>query len=85
MTNDIDPVPGNHERRDAGPVAIMCMAPEARDLMEVALKKYQEHCASIRKTWPAHRGSVYSFAYWLFRWSGLVTVNGNSASPKEGR
>lgn len=65
-------IPGNHARRDAGPVTIMYMAPEARDLMDHALSEYEKHVAKIKETLPDHEGSVYSFAYWLFRWSGLV-------------
>lgn len=72
-------LPGNHSMRKVAPgVTLNCMAPKARDLMERALEEYQKHCRGIRSWKPNHRGSVYSFAYWLFRWSGLVDVKGNA-------
>jgi len=63
-------------------VAIGYMHPKARDLMDEALKGFKEHCKEIRKSNKGHpnprfrnyRGSVYAFAYWLFRWSGLVQI-----------
>ena len=69
-------------------VMLGCMDPVARDLMDCALEKYAEHCREIRHhTKKNHRGSVYSFAYWLFRWSGLIDASGkarnsNKAEPK---
>jgi len=71
-------MPGNHDTRKVGPITLSCMAPEARDLMDRALEEYEKHCANVREWKPGHRGSVYSFAYWLFRWSGLVDVNGKA-------
>lgn len=53
----------------AGPISIGCMAPEARELMDLALKEWRKHCEG-RTRQPDD--PVYSFAYWLFRWSGLV-------------
>lgn len=81
----MEKLPGNHDQREIGPVTLMCMASEARDVMEIALKEYEKHCASIREWKPGHRGSVYSFAYWLFRWSGLVKPDGtmNTETLKE--
>ena len=71
-------LPGNHEQREVGPVTLMCMAPEARGLMELALKQYREHRKNVRKIFPKDRESVYSFAYWLFRWSGLIDASGKA-------
>ncbi len=77
-------LPGNHQQRDVAPgITLNCMAPNARSLMDEALEKYQEHIDEIRKWKPGHQESVYSFAYWLFRWSGLVTPEGKLKSQNE--
>lgn len=54
-------------------IMLTSMKPEARDAMEEALAKYEEHVKGIRSWKKGHRGNVYSFAYWLFRYSGLVS------------
>lgn len=59
----------------------MSMDPEVRDVMDEALKKYADHVRRMRSWKKGHRGSVYSFAYWLFRYSGLV-VPANRANRK---
>lgn len=62
-----DTLPGNHLRRDVGPVSIMCMAPEARDLMEKVEEGYAAY-AKAKKV----RQSVPGLLQWLFKESGLV-------------
>jgi hypothetical protein len=59
-------------------VALCCMSPDARDLLERVMERWEEHKTSLPKkltyngeTWNP-RESVYEFAYWLIRWSGLV-------------
>ncbi len=118
-------LPGNHSRKDVGPVAIMCMAPDARDLMDRSEKEYAAYAtaAGLRQSVPgfiewlfksglvddvrekavvefekhrmkicesfrgspnneftrsAKRRSIHSFAYWFFRWSGLVDPTGKA-------
>jgi hypothetical protein len=61
-------------------VVLACMDPAARDVMEEALMRYEAHVKSIRTWKKGHRGSVYSFAYWLFRYSGLVQVQTSERS-----
>ena len=60
----------------AGAVAISCMAPEARDCLDAVMEQWREHWARIPES---HRmpdpAAVYGFAYWLLRYSGLVTPN----------
>jgi len=53
-------------------IQIGCMSVEARELLDIAIEKWQEHVAGIKEWKPDYEESVYSFAYWLFRWSGLV-------------
>lgn len=51
-------------------VAIACMAPEARDLMDNIIDAYKEHYdAKMHSSSPEQ---VYQFTYWLCRYSGLV-------------
>jgi len=121
-------LPGNHDRRDIGPVTLMCMHPGARDLMDRAIAEHEklvragarkrriadftnwlfkesgmvpdveEAAVAIRdkmmaqrreqlKTHPnpkyrrsASRDSIYGFAYWFFRWSGMVDHTGKATS-----
>lgn len=60
-------LPGNHSIVRIGPVAIGCMDPDARDLMDRAQALYGE---KVRKA--GGRQNVPGFVRWLFRESGLV-------------
>lgn len=71
-------LPGNHDLREVGPVTLACMDADARNLMDKALTQYQEHFRGVRKMFPKKRPNVYSFAYWLFRWSGLIDPEGRA-------
>lgn len=53
-----------------GPVSIACMAPHSREALDLAMERWEKSIAG-RDTPP--EDPVYSFAYWLFRWSGIVT------------
>ena len=53
-----------------GPVTIGCMAKDSRDALDLAMERWRKHAAE-REREPDD--PVYSFAYWLFRWSGIVT------------
>lgn len=64
----VAPVPG---------VMLGCITPEARDLLDEIMAAYREHYERGKKFHkPEHQGpepdTVYRFAYWLVRWSGLV-------------
>ena len=78
-----EPMKGNHRVDRVGPIQIGCMDLDARNLMDRALKEYDEHVEGIKKYKPDHEGSVYSFAYWLFRWSGLVGPKGEFHGSEE--
>jgi len=116
---------GNHSQKDLGPIALMCMDSDAKDLMLKAEKGYEKHVREIglRQSVPgfidwlfksglvddvrekaviefekhrqkilesfqgspnteftrsAKRRSIHSFAYWFFRWSGLVDAAGKA-------
>lgn len=62
-----DALPGNHLRRDIGPVALMCMDPDAKDLMLKAEEGYAAHAKAL-----GVRQSVPGLLQWLFKESGLV-------------
>lgn len=62
-----DDLPGNHSRIDIGPIAIMCMAPKAQDLM----LKAEEGYAAYTKA-KGVRQSVPGLLQWLFKESDLV-------------
>ena len=64
---------GNHNQVTTGAVTLSCMEPTARDVMELALTGWAEHLPKMRETLGRDPDDVVrSFAYWLFRWSGLV-------------
>jgi hypothetical protein len=52
----------------AGPITIACMSQEARECLDRAMVDWLE----FKKGFPkGHRASIYGFAYWLIRYSGL--------------
>lgn len=56
-----------------GPVVLGCISPEARELLDTIMEKWEEHLAEIKKAHgPDYTPTHYGFAYWLVRWSGLV-------------
>lgn len=65
--------PGNIERPvvtiDGVPVMLTCMAPEARDCLDVAMERWREFRAQMTIE---PDDEVYTFAYWRLRYSGLV-------------
>lgn len=64
------PVDGTRVLNPSPNVAIACMAPEARDLMDTIIDAYKEHYdAKLHSSSPEQ---VYQFTYWLCRYSGLV-------------
>ena len=62
-----------------GPVAIACMSPEARDLLDDIMESYTEHYDE--KLHVSAPDDVYQFAYWLCRWSGLIRQSLASECP----
>jgi hypothetical protein len=56
-----------------GAVAIAAMGPDARDAMDLAIARFDAHLDRLREGGMQPTDRVYSFAYWLFRWSGIVT------------
>jgi hypothetical protein len=69
---------GTHTTHPIPGVAVCCMSTEARDLFDEIMEAWDEHKAKLPEsltcgdeTWDP-RESVYSFAYWLVRYSGLI-------------
>lgn len=52
-----------------GPVTLGCISPAARDLLDVVMDAWEEFQKGLS---PNHEQTIYGFAYWLIRWSGLV-------------
>jgi hypothetical protein len=68
---------GSVEKR-IGPVLLCCISAEAGDLLDRIMAAWDDHKAQLPETltcgdetWNP-RESVYGFAYWLVRWSGLI-------------
>lgn len=61
----------------AGPVAIACMKPESRDLLDHMISEYAKFKQVDSESFCGDSG-VYGFAYWLCRYSRIVApVNQN--------
>jgi len=58
--------------KDGIQITLGCITPEARDLLDTIMEKWEKHYASMKESNPNHEPSYYGFAYWLVRWSGLV-------------
>lgn len=66
---------GTRILRSIAGVSIAAMSPDAHELLETALEDWSEH----KRELPAeNRESVFSFAYWLFRYSGLIEYSSDS-------
>jgi hypothetical protein len=54
-------------------VALCCITPEARDLLDTIMKEWEIHLKQLRTTnGKKYRPTHYGFAYWLVRYSGLI-------------
>lgn len=58
---------------EAGPVLIGTMSLEARDALDLAMARWGVNLQKMQASGFEPTDIVYSFAYWLFRWSGIVT------------
>ena len=73
-------LPGHHVEEIVPGISMGFFRPEYRDVMDQALEEWEKHKAKIRQHTPdfATEGEVRSFAYWLFRWSGLIQIGGGN-------
>lgn len=59
-------------------VTLCCISPEARDLLDYVMEEWDKYKQGLPETMTVGgetwnpRESVYGFAYWLIRWSGMV-------------
>lgn len=54
-------------------IALCCIAPEARDLLDTIMSDWKIHLKQLRQAnGKKYRPSHYGFAYWLVRYSGLI-------------
>ena len=56
-------------------VVLTCFDPATRDAMEQALHAYAKHRGIEYDSLVDAEPSIYSFAYWLYRYSGLIMPN----------
>lgn len=55
---------------EVGPVRLSCMAVDSRAALDMAMERWEKSIAG--RSIPVE-DRAYSFAYWLFRWSGIIT------------
>ncbi len=81
VQGDLKDLPGNHLIATMGNLSVACMDPEARDLLDRAIEAWEKHKEGLPTELGGepYRPDVYAFAYWLFRWSGLVGPTGKVA------
>ena len=60
------------ESKQVGTISLNCISPEARCLLDTIMAEWEKHKKDFHKIFPKKRLTVYSFAYWLIRWSNLV-------------
>lgn len=54
-------------------IAIGCITPEANDLLDTIMEKWEEHYKGLKEAHGfEYEPTFYGFAYWLCRWSGLI-------------
>jgi hypothetical protein len=53
-------------------ITLGCISEEARDLLDTIMTEWEKNEAKHEEIWPGYEPSIYAFAYWLVRWSGLV-------------
>lgn len=59
--------------KTVGPVTLMCITEDARDLLDKIMTAWKLHYAGLKESHGAdYEPGFYGFAYWLCRWSELV-------------
>jgi len=58
--------------KQVGPITIACISPEGRELLDTIMMEFEQHKKQLHKLFPGKRITVYGFAYWLVRSSGLI-------------
>lgn len=73
--------PGHQETHISESIILGCMKQEAREDMEKALEEWSKHVKDRKENSLPPEDPVYSFAYWLFRWSGIVIPGARNLLP----
>jgi hypothetical protein len=66
---------GSENKRITSNITLSGISPEARTLLNKILEEWEKHKTELHKLFPHQRETVYGFAYWLIRYSGLVKPN----------
>ncbi len=67
---EVDRFEGTVSKNPAPGIAICCISPEARDLLDTIMEKWEEHYKKVKTK--TYEPTFYGFAYWLVRWSELI-------------
>ena len=68
-TKIVEPLPG---------VALACISPEARDLLDRIMADWAAFLGDVQKHTPKYEPTPYMMAYWLTRYSGLIEPAGEA-------
>ena len=53
-------------------IKIVCISQEAKELLQKIMEEWSIHVEQTKDLTPQYEESIYGFAYWLVRWSGLI-------------
>lgn len=63
---------GSRERDITPHIVVTTMSPDARDLLDTIMEAWASADQEFRASHPGRELSIYGFAYWLCRYSGLI-------------
>ena len=63
---------GSQTRHVTPRIVITTMSPEARELLDTIMEAWAGEEQAYRASNPGREPSIYGFAYWLCRYSGLI-------------
>lgn len=66
------PMKGSREIPIGRGVVLTSMTPEARDLLDHIMHEWKDFETGLRENSPDKEPTIYQFAYWLCRYSGLI-------------
>ena len=72
-TKEVERFEGTAIKNPAPGIAICCISPEAKDLLDVIMEKWEGHYKKVKTQ--TYEPTFYGFAYWLVRWSELIQPN----------
>lgn len=74
---------GTRTTRVSEKIEINCISPDASKLLDDIMELWFYHESDLKKSFPEKPITIYGFAYWLVRYSGLVKPTQDICQAKE--